>query len=60
MTENKTRPRKQRDPAKCIFERLRDECRYDGGYTIVEDYVRVQKRGSKEIFCPFIPRSNIA
>lgn len=40
LAEDKTRPRKQRHTAKRIFERLRGECRYDDGYTIVKDYVR--------------------
>jgi len=31
LTEDKPRPRKQRHTAKCIFERLRDECGFDGG-----------------------------
>ena len=35
-------PRKQRHTAKRIFERLRDEHGFDGQYTIVKDYVRVQ------------------
>jgi len=52
LAEDKTRPRKQRHTAKRIFERLRDECRYDGGYTIVKDYVRSRKRGSREMFVP--------
>jgi len=52
LTEDKTRPRKQRHTAKRIFERLRGECRYDGGYTIVKDYVRAQKCGSREMFVP--------
>ena len=52
LAEDKVRPRKQRHTAKRIFERLRDECRYDGGYTIVKDYVRAQKRGSREMFVP--------
>ena len=34
------RPRKQRHTAKRIFERLRDEYGFDGGYTTVKDYVR--------------------
>ena len=44
----------QMDPytAKRIFERLRDECGFDGGYTIVKDYVRSKKRGSREMFVP--------
>ncbi|MEQ5872931.1 IS21 family transposase [Sagittula sp. NFXS13] len=52
LAEDKTRPRKQRHTAKKIFERLRDECRFDGGYTIVKDYVRASKRGSQEMFVP--------
>jgi len=35
-----------------FFERLRDECGFDGGYTIVKDYVRSKKRGSREMFVP--------
>lgn len=31
LAEDKIRPRKQRHTAKKIFERLRDECRFDGG-----------------------------
>jgi len=52
LAEDKTRPRKQRHTAKRIFERLRDECGFDGGYTIVKDYVRGAKRGSREMFVP--------
>nr|WP_162946905.1 IS21 family transposase [Ruegeria sp. EL01] len=52
LAEDKTRPRKQRHTAKRIFERLRDECRFDGGYTIVKDYVRTRKRVSREMFVP--------
>lgn len=52
MAEDKTRPRKQRHTAKRIFERLCDECGFDGGYTIVKDYVRSSKRGSREMFVP--------
>ena len=36
LTEDKARPRKQRHTAKRIFERLRDECGFGGGYTIVK------------------------
>lgn len=52
VAEDKGRPRKQRHTAKRIFERLRDECGFDGGYTIVKDYVRSKKRGSREMFVP--------
>jgi transposase len=32
--------RKQRHTVKRIFERLRDQYGFDGGYTIIKDYVR--------------------
>ena len=37
-------PKKQRHTAKRIHERLRDEYGFDGGYTIVKDYVRKHGR----------------
>ncbi len=52
LAEDKQRPRKQRHTAKRVFDRLRVECGFTGGYTIVKDYVRVKKRGSKEMFVP--------
>ena len=45
-------PRKQRHTAKRIFERLRQEHGFDGGYTIVKDYVRDQRRQTQEMFVP--------
>ena len=44
--------KKQRHTAKRIFERLRDECGFDGGYTTVKDYVREHRRLSREMFVP--------
>ncbi len=52
LAEDKGRPRKQRHPAKRIFERLGAECGFGGCYTIVKDYVRTKKRGSLEMFVP--------
>ena len=52
LAEDKGRPRKQRHTAKRIFDRLRSECDFTGGYTIVKDYVRSEKRGGKEMFVP--------
>ena len=40
LEDDLRRPRKQRHTAKRIFERLRDEYGFDGGYTTVKDYVR--------------------
>ena len=42
--------RKQRHTAKRIFERLRDEHGFTGGYTIVKDYVREHRRRRREMF----------
>lgn len=52
LNDDKQRPRKQRHTAKRIFERLRAEHGYTGGYTIVKDYVRNQKLGGREMFIP--------
>jgi transposase len=41
--------RKQRHTNKRIFERLRQEHGYTGGYTVVKDYVREQKVQQKEM-----------
>jgi transposase len=45
-------PRKQRHTVRRIFERLRDERGFDGGYTTVRDYVRPRRRTLKEAFVP--------
>ena len=45
-------PRKQRHAAKRIFERLRNEYGFGGGYTTVKDYVREHLRQTREMFVP--------
>ena len=40
LEEDQTKPAKQRHTAKRIFDRLREEHAFPGGYTIVKDYVR--------------------
>ena len=52
LEEDKARGKKQRHTAKRIFERLRDEHRFTGGYTIVKDYVRLKKLSQREMFVP--------
>src|SRR3954468_13171746 len=52
LEEDKRRPHKQRHTAKRIFERLREEHGYAGGYTIVKDYVRQSKTSAREMFVP--------
>ena len=44
--------RKQRHTAKRVFERLRDEHAFTGGYTIVKDYMRQRERRGREMFVP--------
>ena len=52
LKDDKNQPKKQRHTAKRIFERIRDEHGYEGGYTIVKDYVRKQRLRSQEMFVP--------
>ena len=52
LEDDLARPRKQRHTAKRIFERLRDEYGFDGGYTTVKDYVREHRRQTREMFVP--------
>ena len=50
LIDDKDCPKKQRHTAKRIFERLRDEHGFEGGITIVTDYIREKKRQTKEAF----------
>ena len=52
LEEDKSTPPKQRHTAKRIFERLREEHGFTGGYTIVKDYVRESKVSGQEMFVP--------
>ena len=52
LEADKTAPPKQRHTAKRIFERLRDEHGFAGGYTVVKDYVRLARARSREVFVP--------
>src|ERR1035441_401920 len=54
LEEDKRRPARQRHTAKRIFERLRAEYAFSGGYTIVKDYVRTQMLRSQEMFVPLV------
>ena len=49
---DKVAPKKQRHTAKRIFERLREEHGFRGGYTIVKDYVRERRRRLREMYVP--------
>jgi transposase len=52
LEEDKTRPAKQRHTAQRIFERLKAEHEFCGGYTIVKDYVHTAELRSREMFVP--------
>ncbi len=52
LEADRTAPVKQQHTAKRIFERLRDEHGYGGGYTVVKDYVRRAKARGRETFVP--------
>ena len=52
VEDDKQRPPKQRHTAKRIFDRLREEHQFTGGYTIVKDYVRGEQIRSREMFVP--------
>jgi transposase len=52
LNDDKQRPAKRRHTAKRIFERLKAEHEFRGGYTIVKDYVRTAKLCRREMFVP--------
>ena len=52
LEADRTAPVKQRHTAKRIFERLRDEHGFAGGYTVVKDHVRLCRAQSRETFVP--------
>ena len=52
LEEDRRVAKKQRHTAKRIFERIREEYEFDGGYTIVKDYVREHRWRTKEMFVP--------
>jgi transposase len=52
LADDATAPRKQRHTAHRIWQRLREEHGFTGGYTTVKDAVRELKVGTKEVFLP--------
>ena len=44
--------RKQHHTAKRVFDRLREEHGFTGGYTIIKDYIRERERRGQEMFVP--------
>jgi transposase len=54
LEDDKQRPAKQRHTAKRVWERLREEHRFTGGYTIVKDYMRSAAQRGREMFVPLV------
>jgi transposase len=52
LQADRTAPPKQRHTAKRVFERLKAEHGFTGGYTVVKDYVRIVKARARETFVP--------
>ena len=52
LADDYQQPRKQRHTAKRIFDRLREEHGFTGGYSSVKEYVREKRLGSREMFVP--------
>ena len=54
LEEDKSQPKKQRHTAKRIWDRLKAEHGFRGGYTVVKDYVRGARLQHKEVFVPLV------
>lgn len=52
LEDDEAKPNKQRHTAKRIYDRLKEEHAFTGGYTIVKDYVREARVRRKEVFVP--------
>jgi len=52
LSDDQSQPKKQRHTAKRIWDRLKAEHAFGGGYTVVKDYVRQARLRHKEVFVP--------
>jgi transposase len=52
LVDDQSQPHKQRHTAKRIWDRLKAEHGFGGGYTVVKDYVRLARLRNKEVFVP--------
>jgi transposase len=52
LADDKKAPRKQRHTAKRIFDRLKKETDFDGGYSCVKETVRRLRQNTHEVFVP--------
>ena len=51
---------KQRHTAKRIYERLKDECLFEGSYSTVRTYIANQRQRTKEMFVPLVHEPGMA
>jgi transposase len=56
LEDDESGPRKQGHTAKRIYDRLREEHSFTGGYTVVKDYVREGRLRQKRVFVPLAHR----
>src|SRR5690242_5704745 len=54
LEDDKSQPKKQRHTAKRIWDRLKGDHGFRGGYTAVKDYVRGARLQRKEVFVPLV------
>jgi transposase len=54
LEEGKMCPAKQRHTAKRVFERLKKEHQFTGGYTVVKDYIRSATLRCREMFVSLV------
>ena len=54
LKQDSRAPRKQRHTAKRIYDRLRAEHSYGGGYTIVKDALRAWRNQQAEVYMPLV------
>ena len=52
LEDDESQLKKQRHTARRIYDRLKEEHAFTGGYTIVKDYVRDARLRHKEVFVP--------
>lgn len=54
LESDTTAPPKQRHTGKRVFEWLRDEHGFAGGYTLEKDYARLARMRTREVFVPLV------
>src|SRR5437870_2810241 len=54
LVDDRSQPKKQQHTAKRIWDRLKAEHAFSGGYTVVKDYVRQARLRHKEVFVPLV------